>query len=47
MKEDRNGLMPKCKLILSPTSGAPGFNVKNVFCLPGQSILKSMLEDQE
>ena len=32
------------KLILNPTSGAPGFNVKNVFCLPGvPSILKSML----
>ena len=31
-------------LILNPTSGAPGFNVKNVFCLPGvPSILKSML----
>ena len=37
--------MPKNpKLILNPTSGAPGFNVKNVFCLPGvPSILKSML----
>ena len=37
--------MPKdSKLILNPTSGAPGFNVKNVFCLPGvPSILKSML----
>ena len=37
--------MPKnAKLILNPTSGAPGFNVKNVFCLPGvPSILKSML----
>ena len=32
------------KLILNPTSGAPGFNVENVFCLPGvPSILKSML----
>jgi molybdenum cofactor synthesis domain-containing protein len=31
-------------LILNPTSGAPGFNVKNVYCLPGvPSILKSML----
>ena len=31
-------------LILNPTSGAPGFSVKNVFCLPGvPSILKSML----
>ncbi len=37
--------MPKnAKLISNPTSGAPGFNVKNVFCLPGvPSILKSML----
>ena len=37
--------MPKnAKLILNPTSGAPGFSVENVFCLPGvPSILKSML----
>ena len=37
--------MPEnAKLILNPTSGAPGFNVENVFCLPGvPSILKSML----
>jgi molybdenum cofactor synthesis domain-containing protein len=37
--------MPKdANLILNPTSGAPGFSVKNVFCLPGvPSILKSML----
>jgi molybdenum cofactor synthesis domain-containing protein len=37
--------MPKnSNLILNPTSGAPGFNVENVFCLPGvPSILKSML----
>ena len=37
--------MPKdSKLILNPTSGAPGFNIKNVFCLPGvPSILKAML----
>ena len=37
--------MPKdAKLILNPTSGAPGFNVENVYCLPGvPSILKSML----
>ena len=34
----------KANLILNPTSGAPGFNVENVFCLPGvPSILKSML----
>ena len=32
------------KLILNPSSGAPGFYVENVFCLPGEpSILKSML----
>ena len=37
--------MPKdSQLILNPTSGAPGFSVENVFCLPGvPSILKSML----
>ena len=37
--------MPQnAKLILNPTSGAPGFNVENVYCLPGvPSILKSML----
>ena len=29
-------------LILNPTSGAPGFSVENVFCLPGvPSIMKS------
>ena len=34
----------KAKLILNPTSGAPGFIVENIFCLPGvPSILKSML----
>ncbi len=32
------------KLILNPTSGAPGFYVENVFCLPGvPSILQSMI----
>ena len=38
-------MMPKESiLILNPSSGAPGFIVKNVFCLPGvPSILKSML----
>ena len=38
-------MMPEnAKLILNPTSGAPGFSVENVFCLPGvPSILKSML----
>jgi molybdenum cofactor synthesis domain-containing protein len=37
--------MPEnANLILNPTSGAPGFNVENVFCLPGvPSIMKSML----
>ena len=37
--------MPEnAELILNPTSGAPGFNIENVFCLPGvPSILKSML----
>ena len=37
--------MPRgAKLILNPTSGAPGFYVQNVFVLPGvPSILKSML----
>jgi len=37
--------MPEnANLILNPTSGAPGFSVENVFCLPGvPSILKSML----
>ena len=32
------------ELILNPTSGAPGFSVENVFCLPGvPTIMKSML----
>ena len=37
--------MPKnSSLILNPSSAAPGFNIKNVYCLPGvPSILKSML----
>ena len=37
--------MPEnAELILNPTSGAPGFSVENVFCLPGvPSIMKSML----
>ena len=34
----------KANLILNPASGAPGFYVENVFCLPGvPSILESML----
>ena len=37
--------MPRhANLIPNPTSGAPGLNVENIFCLPGvPSILKSML----
>ena len=32
----RMAWMPEnAELILNPTSGAPGFSVKNVFCLPG------------
>ena len=34
----------KASLILNPSSGAPGFIVDNVYCLPGvPSILKTML----
>ena len=37
-------LPEKALLILNPSSGAPGFIVDNVYCLPGvPSILKSML----
>ena len=38
-------MMPEnANLILNPTSGAPGFNIGNVYSLPGvPSILKSML----
>ena len=37
-------LPDKAELIFNPSSGAPGFIVENVFCLPGvPSILKSML----
>jgi len=41
----RMAMMPsKANLIYNPTSGAPGFSVENVFCLPGvPSILQSML----
>ena len=41
----RMSLMPsKANLILNPASGAPGFYVENVFCLPGvPSILKTMI----
>tara|TARA_B100001123_G_C15234743_1_gene996690 strand:+ start:316 stop:1068 length:753 start_codon:yes stop_codon:yes gene_type:complete len=35
----------QAKLIYNPSSGAPGFLVENVFCLPGvPSILKSMVD---
>ena len=42
----RMAMMPsKANLIYNPTSGAPGFFVENVFCLPGvPSILRSMVE---
>ena len=34
----------KATLIYNPSSAAPGFIIKNIFCLPGvPSILKSML----
>ena len=38
-------MMPtKASLILNPSSGAPGFILENVYCLPGvPSILKSMI----
>ena len=35
----------KASLIYNPSSGAPGFIVENVYCLPGiPSILKSMID---
>ena len=38
----------RAELIYNPSSGAPGFIVKNVFCLPGvPSILKSMVKGLE
>ena len=38
-------IQDQAELIYNPSSGAPGFIVKNVFCLPGvPSILKSMVE---
>ena len=42
MRVVKNGLDAKnANLILNPTSGAPGFNLENVFCFPGvPSILK-------
>ena len=46
MRADKKwfGCLKNANLILNPTSGAPGFYVENVFCLPGvPSILKSML----
>ena len=41
--------MPKGSfLILNPSSAAPGFKIKNVFCLPGiPSILKGMIENSK
>jgi len=37
-------LPSKASLIFNPSSGAPGFIVNNIYCLPGvPSILKSML----
>ena len=43
-RQKRSWAPANAKLILNPTSGAPGFIVENVFCLPGvPSILKSML----
>ena len=40
-------MMPKgSSLIKNPSSAAPGFKIKNVFCLPGvPSILKSMISN--
>ena len=36
----------KASLIYNPSSGAPGFIIKNVYCLPGvPSILRSMVGD--
>ena len=38
----------KASLIYNPSSGAPGFIVENVYCLPGvPSILKSMVDGLE
>ena len=38
----------KASLIYNPSSGAPGFIIKNVYCLPGvPSILRSMVGDLE
>ena len=39
--------MPKSSfLIYNPSSAAPGFKIKNIFCLPGvPNILKSMIEN--
>ncbi len=42
--KNRYGCQKIAELILNPTSGAPGFSVDNVFCLPGvPSILNTML----
>tara|TARA_B100000965_G_scaffold105317_1_gene86818 strand:- start:1363 stop:2121 length:759 start_codon:yes stop_codon:yes gene_type:complete len=41
--------MPRgSKLIYNPSSAAPGFKIKNVFCFPGvPSILNSMIENSK
>ena len=47
MTVEKMAKMPKSsKLILNPSSAAPGFMIRNVFCLPGvPSILNSMIEN--
>ena len=47
MEEKKMAKMPKgSSLIYNPSSAAPGFKIKNIFCLPGvPSILKSMIEN--
>ena len=43
-RQQMSWMPSNARLILNPTSGAPGFAIENVFCLPGvPSILKSML----
>ena len=47
MMEEKMSKMPKgSELIYNPSSAAPGFKIKNVFCLPGVPlILKSMIHN--
>ena len=47
MEEKKMSKMPKgSNLIYNPSSAAPGFKIKNVFCLPGVPlILKSMIHN--